>query len=171
MTLVAEPLAIAEGREAGEPRGRGHGHGFGFAPGVLETLGAFGDRCTVVRLASLGNERLDVPRWSTLAEAWAEPGSRQAAHWARHPVIEVDASDPPELVLATGTPVVVLGVDIAAVPWQRAVVDGVRAACARVLVVDLATSAVPGYADIATFGHDRDRGSELLSLLCGAGAR
>ena len=79
MTLVAEPLAIAEGREAGEPRGRGHGHGFGFAPGVLETLGAFGDRCTVVRLASLGNERLDVPRWSTLAEAWAEPGLRTTA--------------------------------------------------------------------------------------------
>ncbi len=145
---------------------------FRFGPGVLAALSAFRGRCTVVRLASASNEHLGVPRWYTLAEAWAESGSTEAARWSRNPVIDVDPSDPPELVLATGTPVVVIGADIAVVPWQRAVVDAVRSACDRVLVVDVATApdGVPAsdYADVETFGHDRGRGSELLALLCGA---
>lgn len=155
MTLVAEAIAPSDAHEAG----------FRFAPGVLAGLDAFRGRCTVVRLASLSNERLGVPRWCTLAEAWAEPGSREAAQWSRNPVVDVGESDPRELVVATGTPVVVLGAGIAEVPWQRAVVDGVRAACARVLVVDMAGVTVPGFADVETFGHDRGRGAELLALL------
>lgn len=160
MTLVAESVAHADAVPGT----------FRFGPGVLGALSAFRGRCTVVRLASAGNERLGVPRWYTLAEAWAEPGSSDAAQWSRNPVIDVDASDPPELVLATGTPVVVIGADIADLPWQRAVVDAVRSVCDRVLVVDV--SAAPAcdsrYADVETFGHDRSRGSELLALLCRA---
>jgi hypothetical protein len=162
MTLVAEPVA----REHGDART------FHFGPGVLARIGAFHGRCTVVRLASVSNERLGVPRWYTLAEAWAEPGTPVASRWSRNPVIDVEPSDTPELVLATGTPVVIIGADIALMPWQRAVVDAVRQSCAHVLVVEMAPSSIRlppligGYADIETFGHDRDRGSRLLSLLC-----
>ncbi len=161
MTLVAEPVVLE--RAAARP--------FRFGPGVLGCLSAFRGRCTVVRLASASNERLGVPRWYTLAEAWAEPGTAAAAQWSRNPVIDVDPSDAPDLVLATGTPVVVIGADIATASWQRAVVDAVRASCANVLVVEVAHSpaSVPiplhGYADIETFGHDRDRGAQLLALL------
>jgi len=161
MTLVDEPIVLE--RTAGRP--------FRFGPGVLGRLSAFRGRCTVVRLASASNERLRVPRWYTLAEAWAEPGTAAAGQWSRNPVIDVDPSDPPDLVLATGTPVVVIGADIATAPWQRAVVDAVRASCARVLVVEVAPfpASVPiplrDYADIETFGHDRDRGAQLLALL------
>lgn len=140
---------------------------FGFAPGVRASLPAFWARCTVVRLASLDNERLGVPRWYTLAEAWAVPGSAAAAAWARNPVVVVDASDPADLVLATGTPVVVIGEDIAGAPWQRAVVDAVRSTCDRVLVVDMGSTPTAQYADVATFGHDRECGRELVGLLTG----
>jgi hypothetical protein len=161
MTLVAEPTV-------GE---RIAGASFRFGPGVLARLSVFRRRCTVVRLASASNERLGVPRWYTLAEAWTEPGNPAGARWARNPVIDVDPSDAPDLVLATGTPVVVIGCDIAVARWQRAVVDAVRAVCAQVLVVELAPSpasvpdALRGYADVETFGHDRQRGAELLALL------
>lgn len=161
MTLVAEPAA----------RERIGAASFRFGPGVLGRLGSFRGRCTVVRLASANNERLGVPRWYTLTEAWSEPGTPAAARWSRNPVIDVDASDVPDLVLATGTPVVIIGADIATAHWQRAVVDAVRAVCLQVLVVEVGPSAaaVPAafgaYADIETFGHDRQRGAELLALL------
>lgn len=141
--------------------------GFRFAPGVREELPAFRTRCTVVRLASLDNERLGVPRWYTLAEAWTEPGSPEDALWSRNPVIDVDRDDPPEPVLATGAPVIVLGAGLGAMPWQRAVVDAVRALGARVLVVEMGAIVVPGYADIATGGYGRAHGARLFSLLCG----
>lgn len=154
MTMLAEA-----------PAARASIAGFRFAPGVREVLPDVRTRCTVVRLDSLGNERLGVPRWYTLAEAWGEPGSAFAASWARNPQVEAGPDDDPHLVLATGTPVVVLGADIGSAAWSRAVVDAVRASCRRVLVVDLGGDPDPRYADVATFGHDRERGAALLRLL------
>ncbi|WP_431220811.1 hypothetical protein [Leifsonia xyli] len=154
MTLVAEPGVRAE---AFAP--------FGFAPGVREALSRFQGRCTVVRLATVDNDVLGVPRWYTLQDAWAEPGSSVASRWARHPVVSVGPSDDPELVLATSTPVVVVGADNAATRWARQVVDAVRATCRSVLVVDMGTRPDPSYADIATFGFDRQHGAALLGLL------
>ncbi|MEN2742187.1 hypothetical protein ABCS02_30785 [Microbacterium sp. X-17] len=158
MTLVAETRAPDDTSA-----------GFRFAPGVREELPAFRTRCTVVRLASLDNERLGVPRWYTLAEAWTQPGSPEDVLWSRNPVIDVDRDDPPEPVLATGAPVIVLGAGFGTLPWQRAVVDAVRALAARVLVVELGAVVVPGYADIATGGYGRVEGERLLRLLCGVG--
>ena len=154
MTLVVEPEARAETRVS-----------FGFAPGVREGLARFRGRCTVVRLATVDNDVLGVPRWYTLGEAWAEPGSAAAARWAGNPVVMVGPDDDPELVLATATPVVVVGADNAASRWARQVVDAVRATCRSVLVVDMGARPEPSYADIATFGHDRAHGAALLALL------
>lgn len=154
MTLVAEPDLRAESAAT-----------FGFAPGVREALGRFRGRCTVVRLATVDNDVLGVPRWYTLQEAWAEPGSAVASRWAGNPVVAVGPADDPELVLATATPVVVVGADNAATRWARQVVDAVRATCAAVLVVDMGPRPDPSYADIATFGHDRRHGAALLALL------
>ncbi|WP_348787273.1 hypothetical protein [Leifsonia sp. NPDC080035] len=139
--------------------------GFLFASGVRDVLPDVRVRCTVVRLESIGNERLGVPRWYTLAEAWAEPGSASAASWSRNPEVVAGPGDDPHLVLATGTPVVVLGADIGSEGWSRAVVDAVRASCPRVLVVDLGDDPDPRYADVSTFGLDRERGAALLRLL------
>ncbi|MGO4536149.1 hypothetical protein [Leifsonia sp. 2MCAF36] len=158
MTLVAEPEVRAEVRAELPVR-------LGFAPGVRESLARFQGRCTVVRLATLDNDVLGVPRWYTLQEAWAEPGSPVAQLWGGNPVVSVGPADDPELVLATGTPVVVVGADNAAAWWTRQVVDAVRATCRSVLVVDMGARPDPSYADIATFGHDRRRGAALLTLL------
>ncbi|ANF33219.1 hypothetical protein A0130_17545 [Leifsonia xyli] len=154
MTMVVEPEARAETLVT-----------FGFAPGVRESLGRFGGRCTVVRLATVDNDVLGVPRWYTLGEAWAEPGSAVASRWGGNPVVMVGPGDDPELVLATSTPVVVLGADNAAARWTRRVVDAVRATCHNVLVVDMGAHPDASYADIATFGHDRAHGAALLTLL------
>jgi hypothetical protein len=159
MTLVAEPLSSCAPTDGGAD--------FQFAPGVRQSLPGFRTRCTVVRLASAGNDLLRVPRWFTIADAWADPGSVEEALWSGHPVVAVDRTDSPELVIATGAPVVVLGASIGASHWQRDVVDAIRTASARVLVVDLSPSARSGYADIATGGADRERGRRLLSLLSG----
>jgi len=141
---------------------------FRFAPGVREALAAFRGRCTVVRLATVDNDVLGVPRWYTLQEAWAEPGSDAAVSWSGNPVVAVGPSDDPELVLATGTPVVVVGADNAAARWTRQVVDAVRSTCRSVLVVDMGSRPDPSYADIATYGFDRRHGAALLGLLTGA---
>jgi hypothetical protein len=141
--------------------------GFRFAPGVREALTAFRGRCTVVRLATLDNDVLGVPRWYTLQEAWADAGSDSAASWSGNPVVAVGPSDDPELVLATATPVVVVGADNAAARWTRQVVDAVRATCRTVLVVDMGARPDPSYADIATYGFDRRHGAALLGLLTG----
>ena len=154
MTLVVEPELRAETLVP-----------FRFAPGVQESLGRFQGRCTVVRLATVDNDVLGVPRWYTLGEAWAEPGSPAAARWAGNPVVSVGEEDDPQLVLATSTPVVVVGVDNAASRWTRRVVDAVRATCRSVLVVDMGSRPDPSYADLATFGHDRAHGAALLALL------
>ena len=154
MTLVAEPEVGAESPVR-----------LGFAPGVRDTLPRFRGRCTVVRLATLDNDVLGVPRWYTLQEAWAQPGSPAMARWGGNPVVSVGPSDDPELVLATATPVVVVGADNAASRWTRQVVDAVRATCRSVLVVDMGNRPDPSYADIATFGHDRRHGAALLALL------
>jgi len=154
MTMVADPATALADAPA-----------FGFAPGVREALDAFRGRCTVVRLATLDNDVLGVPRWYTLQEAWAEPGSTAASRWARNPVVAVGPGDGPELVLATATPVVVFGADNAATRWARQVVDAVRATCRAVLVVDMGARPGPSYADIATYGHDRAHGAALLALL------
>jgi glycosyltransferase involved in cell wall biosynthesis len=144
--------------------------GFRFAPGVREALPAFRTRCTVVRLASLDNEHLGVPRWYTLAEAWTDLGTAEEALWSGNPVIDVDSDDPAEPVLATGAPVIVLGAGLGVIPWQRDVVDAVRALGARVLVVEMGPVVMPGYADIATGGYARAHGARLVSLLCGGDA-
>ncbi|MFF9562990.1 hypothetical protein ACF1AJ_06570 [Leifsonia sp. NPDC014704] len=157
MTLLAD--AVDLGRDAADT--------FRFAPGVREALTAFRGRCTVVRLATLDNDVLGVPRWYTLQEAWAEPGSDAASSWSGNPVVDVGPSDDPELVLATATPVVVVGADIAAARWTRQVVDAVRATCRSVLVVDMGERPDPSYVDIATYGHDRRHGAALLGLLTG----
>ena len=95
MTLLAEPELRLD---AAVP--------FRFAPGVLAGLDRFRGRCTVVRLAGVDNDVLGVPRWYTLAEAWAEPGSVAAVRWGGNPVVAVGPGDDPDLVLATATPVV-----------------------------------------------------------------
>ncbi|MFP3464866.1 hypothetical protein [Leifsonia sp. SIMBA_070] len=154
MTLVADPEVRVDAPVA-----------FGFAPGVREALPRFRGRCTVVRLATLDNDVLGVPRWYTLQEAWAEQGSTAASRWAGNPVVSVSASDDPELVLATSTPVVVVGADNAANRWARQVVDAIRETCRSVLVVDMGPRPDPSYADIATFGFDRQHGAALLALL------
>jgi hypothetical protein len=159
MTLLAERTIDAT-RAPGE---------FRFAPGIHENLALFRGRCTVVRLSTLDNEVLGVPRWYTLDEAWCEPRSAVASAWRRNPVVSVGPSDHPDLVLATGTPVVVVGAGNATAPWTRAVIDCVRATCRSVLVVDLGAGPDHDYADIATFGSDRSRGAALLSLLTAAG--
>lgn len=154
MTLLLEPDTA-----------RGDVPVFSFAPGVREALSAFHGRCTVVRLATLDNDVLGVPRWFTLQEAWAEPGSAVVSRWGRNPVVDVGPADDPELVLATATPVVVMGADNAATRWARQVVDAVRATCRAVLVVDMGARPEPSYADIATYGHERAHGAALLALL------
>jgi hypothetical protein len=156
MTLVVEPEARAGALVP-----------FRFAPGVRESLARFRGRCTVVRLATVDNDVLGVPPWYTLGEAWAEPGSAVASRWAGNPVVAVGPGDDPELVLATATPVVVVGADNGAAGWSRRVVDAVRATCRSVLVVDMGAHPDPAYADLATFGHDRPRGAALLALLAG----
>ncbi|MGO4594327.1 hypothetical protein AB4Z18_10965 [Leifsonia sp. 2TAF2] len=157
MTLLAEAIPLHDGGASG----------FRFSPSMREGLARFRGRCTVVRLASLDNDALGVPRWYTLQEAWAAPGSAMASSWSRNPVVDVGPTDDPELVLATATPVVVVGADIAATRWARQVVDAVRATCLSVLVVDMGLRPEPSYADIATYGYDRQHGAALLALLTG----
>ncbi len=156
MTLILErPADTAEAARA-----------FAFAPGICAALDTFRTRCTVVRLATLDNDLLGVARWCTLAEAWAEPGSAASRHWDEHPVVVVGPHDDPHLVLATRTPVVILGMDNEGVPWARTIIDSVRATCASVLTVDLAPGPrTPRYADVSTNGFDRARGTALLDLL------
>jgi hypothetical protein len=145
---------------------------FAFGPGVRDALPRFRTRCSVVRLATVDNEVLGIARWSTLAEAWAEHGSELGRRWSENPVVTVGATDDPGLVLATRTPVVVFGIDNARHAFARAVIDAVRASCDCVLVADLGGHAgAPAYADITTFGHDRERGAALLDLLSAPKAR
>jgi hypothetical protein len=142
---------------------------FAFAPHVRDALAAFQTRSTVVRLGTIDNETLGVARWETLAEVWSEPGSELRSLWLDNPVVSVGPGDDPELVLATRTPVIVLGVDNELHGYARAVIDGIRASCSAVLVVDLGHRLTGhAYADIATFGFDRARGFALLELLTGA---
>jgi hypothetical protein len=156
MTLVldraAEPDAIARS--------------FAFSKHALDALPAFHGRCTVVRLATADNEVLGVPRWSTLAEAFAVQDSSVGRLWESNPVVSAGQGDDPHLVLATRSPVVIVGIDNERFAWVRAVVDAVRASCRSVLVVDLGHGLTGHeYADIATFGYDRARGAALLDLL------
>ncbi|MEO7015821.1 MAG: hypothetical protein ABI130_09025 [Leifsonia sp.] len=153
MTLVLDrPATVAES--------------FAFAPGAREALPQFHARCTVVRLASIDNELLGVPPWSTLAEAWTEPGTAGRRRWSDNPVVTVAPDDDPHLVVATLTPVVVVGADNEAHGYARAVIDAVRASCHSVFVADLGHRLTGHtYADVATFGFDRARGSALLGLL------
>ncbi|MFF1634045.1 hypothetical protein [Leifsonia sp. NPDC058248] len=154
-------LLLERRRPADEPA-----QSFAFAAWAKEVLPLFRGRCTVVRLASIDNEVLGVARWSTLAEAWTEPGSAAGRHWSENPVVTVGPGDDPHLVLATRTPVVVVGVDNEAHGYARAVIDSVRASCSAVLVVDMGHRLTGhSYADLATFGFDRDRGGALLELL------
>lgn len=158
MTIVldraAEPDAIARS--------------FAFSKHAMAVLPAFHRRCTVVRLATVDNDVLGVPRWSTLAEAWAVQDSRAGRLWESNPVVSVGRADDPDLVLATGSPVVIIGIDNERFAWVRAVVDAVRASCRSVLLVDLGHGLTGHeYADIATFGYDRTRGAALLDLLTG----
>jgi hypothetical protein len=139
---------------------------FGFAPGAKDALPEFQGRCTVVRLATIDNEVLGVPRWSTLAEAWADPVAPIRRQWSDNPVVTVGPADDPDLVLATLTPVIVFGVDNEAHGYARCLIDAVRASCSSVLVVDMGLRLTGHrYADIATFGFDRTRGDALLDLL------
>jgi hypothetical protein len=146
----------------------GAAESFAFAPQVRDALPAFRARSTIVRLGSIDNEALGVARWSTLAEIWSEPGSGVRRRWMDNPVVSVGVGDDPELVLATRTPVIVLGADNELHAYARAVIEGVRASCDSVLVVDLGHRLTGhAYADIATFGFDSVRGSALLELLTG----
>ncbi|MFF1573755.1 hypothetical protein ACFVWR_13480 [Leifsonia sp. NPDC058292] len=141
---------------------------FAFGPETKDVLPTFQTRCTVVRLGSLDNEVLGVPRWSTLAEIWTEPGSAVRQRWLDNPVVTVAADDGPGLVLATLMPVIVFGADNEAHDYARSVIDGVRASCASVLVVDMGHRLTGHtYADVATFGFDPARGAALLGLLTG----
>jgi hypothetical protein len=139
---------------------------FAYAPGARDALHEFQGRCTVVRLATIDNEVLGVPRWATLAEAWTDPAAPARRRWSDNPVVTVGPADDPDLVLATLTPVIVFGVDNEAHGFVRGVIDAVRASCTSVLVVDMGLRLTGHrYADIATFGFDRARGGALLDLL------
>ena len=92
---------------------------FAFAPGARDALPEFQGRCTVVRLATIDNEVLGVPRWATLAEAWADPVAPARRRWSENPVVTVGPADDPDLVLATLTPVIVFGVDNEAHGYAR----------------------------------------------------
>ncbi|MFJ8893253.1 hypothetical protein ACIRCZ_01570 [Leifsonia sp. NPDC102414] len=141
---------------------------FAISPEAVDALPGFHGRCTVVRLSTVDNEVLGVPRWSTLAEAWGAEDSDSGQQWSSNPVVTVGQGDDPNLVLATRSPVVIVGVDNERRAWVRAVVDAVRASCRSVLVVDLGHRLTGhSYADIATFGFDRARGAALLELLTG----
>ncbi|GAA1442802.1 hypothetical protein [Leifsonia poae] len=139
---------------------------FAIAPRAKESLPLFRGRCTVVRLASIDNDVLGVPRWSTFAEIWGEPGSARTLRWVDNPVVTVGPHDDPDLVLATRTPVVVVGIDNERTAYARVVIDAIRASCNSVLVVDMGHRLTGhSYADVATFGFDRDRGAALIRLL------
>jgi hypothetical protein len=141
---------------------------FAFGPRAKDDLPSFRTRCTVVRLGSLDNETLGVARWSTLAEIWTEPGSPVRNRWLDNPVVTVGPDDGQALVLATLMPVIVFGADNEAHGYARSVIDGVRASCASVLVVDMGHRLTGhSYADVATFGFDAERGAALLGLLTG----
>ena len=161
MTLLLDPRSRGVAARAGEEAGSS----LLLGAGVDASLPTFRQRCTVVRLATLDNEALGVPRWYTLAEAWCEPGSAAAAAWSRNPVVDVGPGDDPELVLARSTPVVILGAANEGTSWARAVIDSVRASCGSVLVVDLGESRPGRYADIAAPLHDRTTGAALLASL------
>ncbi len=141
---------------------------FACTPAARRLFTAFRGRCTIVRLDTVDNDVLGVARWVAFAEVWAGPGTRVARHWLDNPVIQVAEGDDPRLVLATGTPVVVFGVDNHRHSYARAVIDHLRSTCRTILVVDMGiTLRDLAYADIATFGYDRQRGAALVELLAG----
>jgi beta-N-acetylhexosaminidase len=105
--------------------------------------------------------------WGPFAAAAASPHAPAAHRFAAWPVIEVDA-DRAGPVPAVEGGALVIGRDIHRHPGSRAVVDGLRAAGGRVVVVDLGWPAPDRrYADVATFGGSRAVGAALLDLLVG----
>lgn len=155
MTLVLERAQVGAVAES-----------FAISPRARQILPLFRGRCTIVRLASIDNEVLGAPRWSTLTELWDDERTGSRGGWADNPVVTVGPDDDPELVLATRTPVVVVGVDNERTGYARDVVDGIRATCRSVLVVDMGHRLTGHtYADIATFGFERERGTALIRLL------
>ncbi len=141
---------------------------FAYTTDGRRMFSAFRSRSTIVRLDTVDNDVLGVPRWVPFAEVWAGRGARVARQWLDNPVIQVAEGDDPRLVLATGTPVIVFGVDNHRHGYARAVIDHLRAMCTLVLVVDMGTTLQDlAYADIATFGYDHEHGAALLDLLTG----
>ena len=71
--------------------------GCGFAPGrTRRRCRRFRGRCTVVRLATLDNDVLGVPRWYTLAGGVGGAGQlRSTRRWARQPGRPVGPADDP----------------------------------------------------------------------------
>ncbi len=141
---------------------------FACTPTATSVLSAYRSRSTIVRLDTVDNDVLGVARWVPFGEAWARHGMRTSRQWLENPVIEVCEGDDPRFVLATGTPVVIFGVDNHKHAYARAVIDHLRSTCRVVLVVDMGHSLEDlDYADIATFGYDLERGAALVDLLAG----
>ncbi|WP_345764117.1 hypothetical protein [Diaminobutyricibacter sp. McL0608] len=139
---------------------------FAYTPEAGRMFSAFRGRSTIVRLDTVDNDVLGVARWVPFAEVWGRPGSSATPQWHDNPVIQVGEDDDPRLVLATGTPVVLFGVDNHRHAYARAVIDHVRSNCRTVLVVDMGVALQDlVYADVATFGHDPARGAALVDLL------
>jgi hypothetical protein len=141
---------------------------FAFSSEAARSLPAFRGRSTVIRLDTIDNETLGVARWVPFAEVWIRPGAPVARQWLEDPVIQIGEGDDPRLVLATGAPVAIFGIDNHRHAYARAVIDHVRSTCRTVLVVDMGLTLQDlAYADIATFGHDPERGAALVDLLTG----
>ncbi|WP_426520395.1 hypothetical protein ACPPVQ_08055 [Diaminobutyricibacter sp. McL0618] len=141
---------------------------FAYTPEARRLFTSFRGRSTIVRLESVDNDVLGVPRWVPFAEVWAGTGARMARQWLDNPVIQIAEGDDPRLVLATGTPVILFGVDNHRHEYARAVIDHLRSTCRTVLVVDMGTTLHDlAYADIATFGYDQEHGAALVDLLAG----
>ena len=157
---LAAPIASLAHRRAEAARS------FAYSPTAARMISAFHGRSTIVRLDTVDNAVLGVPRWVAFGDLWSHPGMRGPGHWRDNPVIEVAEGDDPRLVLATGTPVVLFGVDNHLHRYARAVIDHLRSTCRTVLVVDMGVALRDlAYADIATFGYDEERGAALIDLL------
>jgi hypothetical protein len=142
---------------------------FAYTPAARRLFAAFRGRSTIVRLETVDNDVLGVARWVPFADVWSGAGRPVTRNWLDNPVVQVAEGDDPRLVLATGTPVVLFGVDNYRHAYARAVIDHLRSTCRTLLVVDMGITLQDlAYADIATFGYDPERGAALVDLLTGA---
>lgn len=142
------------------------GASFGLNERAEQWLSGSLTTCSIVRLDTVTNIAVGEAPWGPFAELAENPDSRLASIWGTRPVVAVNKSSDPELLLAALAPVLVVGKDNHRHPFARDVIDRLRAEGRDVLVVDMGwPSEGREYADIATFGASRVVGRALLELL------